>query len=333
MQNYHPSPSLKRILKPLYGPPRAALQYLRARRINRAYESQYADARSAYEKDAQPARLAIRNLSEVGVRFLNGPEREAFVTLPADWSGFVARCATAVAEAFERTENVLFLPAVERQALPPLTRDVPAMQRGEVISLQLRRAADLPGVHEIAGVLLPQVQERVYGSYLIVDKVYAYRNVVSRQREQVSWLWHYDNHPTPLLKLMVYLTDVDAGRAPFEYVRHRDTRRGLVFPPRPLLGNSRVSPERVEQYLRSGYETHLATGPAGTAILFDDNVLHRATLAREQHRDVLVLQIRPATFRPERFVDEAWSGSFQHVDFHEDPRQYAPRPKPKMLSA
>jgi hypothetical protein len=306
---------------------------MRARRINRAYEEQYAEARRLFARGSKPQPLAITSLEEVGVRFLNGPESEGFVTLPADWSAIVARCASAVAEAFERTENVLFLPAVERQALPPLTPDVPAMQRGEVISLQLRRAAGLPGVNEIAGVLLPQVQERVYGSYLIADKVYAYRNVVSRQREQVSWLWHYDNHPTPLLKVMVYLTDVDPGRAPFEYVRHRETRRGLVFPPRPLLGNSRVAPERVEQYLRSGYETHLATGPAGTAILFDDNVLHRATLAREQHRDVLVLQIRPATFRPDHFVDEAWSGSFQHVDFPEDPRQYAPRPKPKMLSA
>jgi hypothetical protein len=333
MQNLQQSPTLKRILKPIYGPPRTALQYFRARRINRAYDEQYADARAAYGKDAQPARLAIADLNQVGVRFLNGPESEGLVSLPADWNALVQRCAGAVAAAFERTENVLFLPAVERQGLPELTRDVSAMQRGEVISMQLRNPANLPGVKEIAGALVPQVQERVYGSYLIVDKVYVYRNVVSRQQEQVSWLWHYDNHPTPLLKLMIYLTDVDAGRAPFEYVRHRDTRRGLVFPPRPLLGNSRVPPERVDEYLRAGYERHLAVGPAGTAILFDDNVLHRATLARERHRDVLVLQIRPATFRPEHFVDEAWSGSFQHVDFNENPRQYAPRPKSKMLSA
>jgi hypothetical protein len=71
----------------------------------------------------------------------------------------------------------------------------------------------------------------------------------------------------------------------------------------------------------------------GTAILFDDNVLHRATLARTGHRDALVFQIRPAAFRPDSYIDPRWTGSFGHDDFNQDPTDYSAHPKRYMLSA
>ena len=38
------------------------------------------------------------------------------------------------------------------------------------------------------------------------------------------------------------------------------------------------------------------TGLKGTTILFDNNVVHRAVLARATDRDVLVFQVRPVAF-------------------------------------
>jgi hypothetical protein len=228
----------------------------------------------------------------------------------------------------------MFLPPIDRRSgIAERTADVTAVQRGEVISLQLREPENLPGLEGLARALLPQIETHVYGAHVIVDKVYVYRNLIARQREQVSWLWHYDNHPTPLLKLMVYLTPVTPDRAPFEYIRHVQSGRPLMFDPYPLLGNSRVPHERVNEYFENGYAVQQAVGPIGTAILFDDNVLHRATLARTEHRDALVFQIRPAAFRPDSYIDPRWTGSFGHDDFNHDPTDYSAHRKRRMLSA
>jgi hypothetical protein len=228
----------------------------------------------------------------------------------------------------------MFLPPLARGPdVPERTADVPAVQSGDVISLQLRAPEALPGLEELARAILPQIERHVYGAHVIVDKVYAYRNLIGRQREQVSWLWHYDNHPTQVLKLMVYLTPVDAGRAPMEYVRNSRSGKALVFEPYPLLGTSRIPADRMNEYFTQGYAVVQVLGPAGTAILFDDNVLHRATLARTAHRDALVFQIRPATFRPGSYIDAKWTGSFGHDDFNQDPTDYAVHRKRRTLSA
>ena len=52
-------------------------------------------------------------------------------------------------------------------------------------------------------------------------------------------------------------------------------------------------------------------------IVTDD--MHPGTLARTGHRDVLVLQVRPAAFRAEPRIDPRWTGSFLHHDFNRDP--------------
>jgi hypothetical protein len=324
---------LKKILRPVYGPPRAALQTVRGRRINRAYDSQYQEAKAVYAAAGNVADLRVRSLKDVGVRVLNGSDAAGVVDMPGNWDALVACCARAVREAFSRSSNCWFLPPIPRGALPESTSDVPAVQRGEVISLQLSRPLDLDGLSDLANAIVPELEAHVFGSFVLVDKVYAYRNLVSGQKEQVSWLWHYDNHPTEVLKLMVYLTDVDAGRAPFEYLRHGSTLAPLMAEPTPLRGDSRVAKDVVERRLAEGYVVHQAVGTSGTALLFDDNVIHRATLARTAPRDALVLQVRPATFRPERYIDRQWTGSFEHIDVNNDPWQYAAVPKPRRLSA
>lgn len=324
---------LKRLLRPVYAPPRDALYYLRARRINRAYSAQYAAARAQFASTGRET-LSIPSLTEVGVRQLTGTEAEPWVQLPRDWDARVARIAQAADAAFARPSNCMFLPPIDHGAeLPERTVDVPAVQRGAVISLQLKAPEALSDLEDLARAILPQVEKHVYGARVIVDKIYVYRNLIAQQREQVSWLWHYDNHPTQVLKLMVYLTPVDAGRAPMEYIRHSESQKALIFAPYPLLGNSRVSHERVNEYFKNGYTVAQVIGPAGTVILFDDNVLHRATLARTAHRDALVFQIRPAAFRPASYIDSRWTGSFVHDDFNQDPTDYAVHQKRRMLSA
>ena len=323
---------LKRILKPVVMPPLTAFQYVRARRIVHDYAANYERSRAVYLAEGHTSSLAIPSLDRLGVRIVKPGATGNVIDLPPNYSQLVDRVAADVRQRFESTEQCMFMPRLERSGLPRLTADVPAIRNRDVISLQLRDAMAVDGVRELGEALLPEIERKVFAAYVIVDKVYVYRNLVTRQPEQVSWLWHYDNHPTEVMKIMIYLTDVGPLNAPFEYVRRRDTGEPVQYAPRPLLGNSRVSAARVEALLASGHETVKATGPRGTLLIFDDNVLHRATFAKEGRRDALVFQIRPAAFKPHDRIDRKWSGSFEHVDFNPRANDYQVRLKAHRFS-
>jgi hypothetical protein len=95
----------------------------------------------------------------------------------------------------------------------------------------------------------------------------------------------------------------------------------------PLHVRSRVAPEVVERHLANGYESHRVIGPRGTVVIFDDNIIHRATPARAGARDVVVFQVRPSLFRARPHLDRRWTGSFCHQNVNRDPYDLAPRLK------
>ncbi|MEP7152362.1 MAG: phytanoyl-CoA dioxygenase family protein [Nitrospira sp.] len=177
-------------------------------------------------------------------------------------------------------------------------------------------------------MMIPQLERTVFGTYLIVDKIYAYRNLVSRREKQVSWRWHADNHPRQIKKIALYLTDVDQDTGAMEYLRSTRTGEALLMEPKPLLGVN-ITDRKLAEYHANGYQPYRLTGKSGTAVLFDDNIVHKANIPIKGYRDAIFLQIRPCTFRPERYIDEQWTGSFEHVDFNADPYEYQPKPKSK----
>jgi hypothetical protein len=128
------------------------------------------------------------------------------------------------------------------------------------------------------------------------------------------------------MKVMIYLTDVDETSAPLEYIRARDTARPLYGAPlAPTHGSSRIPADQVE--LADGFEKHAVVGPRGTVIIFDDNIVHRGTLAQTAHRDVVVLQVRPASVRAEPRISPSWTGSFNDRDINVNPTDLTPHIK------
>jgi hypothetical protein len=303
---------------------REAVPLVRGKLILHRYSTHYRRAMRRYAGATGMA--AVRSVYDVGVVAIRPGER-GLIQCPADFSARVATVARGAAAALDCSANCDFFPALAPDSIGPRTGEVAAVARGEVISIKLRDPFALEGLQDLCEPLLEELERAVYCSHVIVDKVYVYRSPVSRQSPKASWLWHFDNHPREMLKVMVYLTDVDRDSAPFEYLADANGRPKLGAPLAPLHSDSRVPAAQIERDLAAGWTSEVVTGPAGTVLVFDDNVVHRGTLARARHRDVVVFQVRPATFRATPRLDPRWTGSFGHLDFNPDPHQVAPTPR------
>lgn len=294
---------------------------LRGYRILRRYSAHYASAAAIYRRET--GRLGpppCGPLEGVGVRVVSGDGGELGLSLPPDFGTKVRRVAAGAAAALDRAGDCDFFPPVNRGALPESSADLLEVTNGQVITIKLRDPLGIDGVAGLCEPLLEQLERSLYGCFLMVDKVYVYRSLVCRQPPAGAWLWHFDNHPREMLKVLIYLTDVDEDTAPFEYLLDGATgRTQLGRPLAPLHGDSRVPPAYIEQQIAQGWQLRRVCGPAGTVILLDDNVIHRATLPRRAPRDVIVFQIRPSLFRASPRVDPRWTGSFPHRNFNPDP--------------
>jgi hypothetical protein len=311
----------------LRAPLRLWAQTARARAILTAYATHLRHARRRFRRDGRSANGALARLSDLGARVWAPGGLDNHFELGPRYDALVRRLGDDVSARFELTRECTMFPAVTATALPERVQDVAEIRAGECISLQLKEYVELTALQELAAEVVRELEAKIYGAYVIVDKVYVYRNLVTRQAPQVSWLWHYDNHPNEISKVMIYLTDVTDKTAPFEFLAAERSGKALSLAPSPLVGTSRLGPDALERYMDLGFRSRRVTGKAGTLILFDNNIAHRANVATEGHRDVLVLQVRPATFRPASPLDRRWTGSFAHVDFSRNPYAYSPRLK------
>jgi glycosyltransferase involved in cell wall biosynthesis len=293
----------KRLPRAVYARARDVAPFLRGKRILRRYSTHYAQARRAYHGSA-PA--DGRSTCEIGVRILSDTDRAA---ISSDYGALVDRVAHSAATAMTQSADRRFFP----DAIDPIT-------------IELGDPFGLDGLNELCDPLLSSLEQSVYGCHTIADKVYVYRTLASRARPQKSWLWHFDNHPREVLKVMIYLTDVTDDTAPFEYIRDCVTGRPLMGSPlAPTFGTSRLPAGRIDRQLRGGFERVRVTGPRGTIILFDDNIIHRGTIAASGHRDVIVFQVRPALFKASPHIDKRWTGTFGYRQFPLDPNELSPQ--------
>jgi hypothetical protein len=318
--------ALRRPLRDLWRPFENGLRFWRGKRILRCYSAHYRNARRVFRNAGHRPAPLVNSPPDIGVRIGAPGASDSIIDLPAQRLELVQRVSRCVEERFRATENCVFVPRLPAGPIPALTRDVRAIQDAAILSVRLANPFDVDGLADLCGSIVDQAEQRIYASHVLVDKVYVYRSPICRDAPRASWIWHYDNHPREVLKVMIYLTDVTAASAPFEYLRSSRSREPIRGRPlAPLYGHGRVPVSTIEHHLRCGGESHMVTGPAGTIVVFDGNVVHRANLATEHHRDVLVLQLRPATFQPAPRIDRGWTGSFQHLDFNANPEDLRPQ--------
>jgi hypothetical protein len=96
----------------------------------------------------------------------------------------------------------------------------------------------------------------------------------------VSELWHSDNYPPDSFKIIIYLSDVGSKNGPFEYKDPVDYR--------PANWTLNYKDTRVTDKSTGT----VVTGPAGTTIIFKNNIVHKGNYCRDGFRDAIMIGLR-----------------------------------------
>ena len=164
--------------------------------------------------------------------------------------------------------------------------------------------------------LISYLEKNIFGCYIQCQNIMIYKTISEQSEEVSSWLWHIDNNPKEQIKVMIYLNDVyDNG--PFKYLskdnkalkcipethrqdynhwRPNNMYKQIVFEKfnKKWMG-SRLPSDIIYRFTKTYNckETELK-GPAGTTILFDNNIIHKGTIPSKKFRYAMILQFQPS---------------------------------------
>jgi hypothetical protein len=299
------------------------------------YDKHFKEARHIYKLKNKrlPTTYGINDLT---VEIFKPTMQDNDFTLPDRYIDLVKIVHHGVSEKIQYTHNCLFFPKINKDTAPKLVKDIHEIQEGRVISIQLKEPLDIVGLNEMIEPIIKELESKYYGCYLLVDKVYIYRNLISSQENQGSWLWHFDNHPNVVTKAIICLNDVGENTGAFEFFRSSKTGKVFKFNPIPGLGKpffpTRVSKAKVGKLKEYGYKTEKLIGPQGTTAFFSENILHKANIPEEGCRDAVVLMLRPAHQKFDPLLSREYVGSFNHEDLIMNPYNVAQNKKAKMAS-
>jgi hypothetical protein len=131
-------------------------------------------------------------------------------------------------------------------------------------------------------------------------------------------LWHKDSEDRRMIKIIVYLSDVEKKHGPFEYVPlHLTSARSLafyrVYHELWKSGYLGINDDQLQEVIpRSAWKS--CPGPAGTVILVDTkNVLHHGTLRTEERAALFFTYTADPPERPE-LCTQYWDDTFARPD-------------------
>lgn len=171
---------------------------------------------------------------------------------------------------------------------------------------------DISEISKLADIIMPQIEEKIFHSNLKVEFVMPYRNGLTNEKLQASWVWHYDDCPKEYLKLVIYLNETSENSGCFQYISC-DKQIPIIpssrFAPgaagQQYFPGSRIPDQYVENLLSNECEISSLTGPQGTYALFTPNIIHRATIPKKTStpREALFFFIRPS-LKKENYINE-----------------------------
>ena len=204
-----------------------------------------------------------------------------------------------IARQFAHEGVYLFSPRQDTALLKQLTTKVDHLFQSpdETISLEpglLRLRRGYERLPELTDFFTGEIEEVIHDYYKSFFKLYSvnvYRTVPEASRPEKSFLWHYDNSPKAIIKLMVYLD---------EFIREENG--AMKLKPKPISDElfrrgfwDRTRNQRFASVLEDPATTKILEGSVGTSILFHvGRCIHKATYPRIGHRDVVTFFIMPS---------------------------------------
>jgi hypothetical protein len=124
-----------------------------------------------------------------------------------------------------------------------------------------------------------------FGMYTRLRDYNVWRTFVTSGQARESQLWHRDREDLPILKVFVYLNDIDYGAGPFTYAPGTH-HKGPVRTIPESFNEKSVRPSTDEQMAKvvSPDRWVKATGSAGTIVFTDTHGYHKGGLARTRDR-------------------------------------------------
>ena len=168
---------------------------------------------------------------------------------------------------------------------------------------------DSAKIIENSEIFLWGLQERLLDiaeNYLGVPVAYRglfFQKDFANEQQVLTRLWHKDPEDHRLLKIVVYLNDVNAESGPFEYIpKHFNSKLSS------LKGKLLFSDAEVAKHLDPSNWVS-CTGVAGTVVFFDSHhVFHRGKMPIKSHRDAIFFNYHSR--KPIKVFSDHWKAPF-----------------------
>jgi hypothetical protein len=154
----------------------------------------------------------------------------------------------------------------------------------------LGSSVDLDPDSMFAKVAMDENLLKIADAYLGMDARLRYYNfwytAASDGRARESQLWHFDREDNYILKVFIYLADVDEGAGPFTYApgTHRKGEYRGVTPEYILEGGVKRTTDEQMAAVYPREKWKLGTGGKGTVIFADTRGYHKGGEARTRDR-------------------------------------------------
>lgn len=132
-----------------------------------------------------------------------------------------------------------------------------------------------------------------FGMFAKLRHYNVWHNFPTQAEPQESQLWHRDPEDRCILKMFVYLTDVDEGAGPLSYAPGTHARGAVIADPQAHLmreGSGKTITRRTDdaqmRVIVPEERWITATGPKGTIVFVDTRGYHKGGLARQHDRIV-----------------------------------------------
>jgi len=274
------------------------------------YSEHYKKAKEKYCHDNKMETPIIQHPSDKIALSINSEKN--LVLVDSNYYKMVDSISSQVKLIYDLGKNCEYIPSKE-----------------DPLAMQYRNNLDISGVDELADYIIPQLEKSIFYCNLMCDRLLTMRSCKSKRKPSSSWLWHYDNQPKEIVKIMIYLNDIGVNNAPFEYIHGPHDQIEIIPPtkngpndwkPDTKWINTRVPKKEIDKRLSSGAYKRKIVGPKGTMVIFDNNIIHKANVCSSGYRDVIFFRIRPTINQKKPYIHHKWTGSYWSGGAPPDPR-------------